>query len=209
MWGVSHGKTMILRTLVCIQKEGRQQSSSRRGLQTSMDDLMMMMMMMTMTIFYRGTSTKCTAPHEWPQTNTTMAIWTTMRLPMMETMTQTALTMNNSIDDDTNHGTPASHRWNQQMETADGQRQQQNQHQKYGVTMPTHLPEPKQTPYKSQDDKTSKQTKEGIPALLDGSNRWKHANDVPMRTADDDAMMARTDDPDAHGKNKDQEQQLT
>jgi hypothetical protein len=37
-WGVSHGKPLVLTTLVCIQKEGRQQSSSRRGLRTSMDD---------------------------------------------------------------------------------------------------------------------------------------------------------------------------
>jgi hypothetical protein len=55
-WGVSHGQLIVFITIVCNQKEGRQQSSSRRGLRTSMDDLMMMMM----TIFYGGTGTKCT-----------------------------------------------------------------------------------------------------------------------------------------------------
>jgi hypothetical protein len=60
-WGVSQGQFIVFITLVCNQKEGRQQSSSRRGLQTSVaeDDYLMMMMMMMM-IFYRGTGTKCT-----------------------------------------------------------------------------------------------------------------------------------------------------
>jgi hypothetical protein len=58
MWGVSHGQLIVFITLVCSQKEGRQKSSSSRGLRTSMDDLMIKMMMMT--IFYRGTGTKCT-----------------------------------------------------------------------------------------------------------------------------------------------------
>jgi hypothetical protein len=59
MWGVSHGQLIVFITIVCNQKEGRQQSSSRRGLRTSVaeDDEMMMMM----TNFYRGTGTKCTA----------------------------------------------------------------------------------------------------------------------------------------------------
>jgi hypothetical protein len=56
-WGVSHGKPLVLITLVCSRKEGRQQSSSRRGLRP-LDDLMRMMMMMM--IFYGGTGTKCT-----------------------------------------------------------------------------------------------------------------------------------------------------
>jgi hypothetical protein len=55
----SHGKAIVWMTLVCNQNEGRQpQSSSTRGLGTSMDDLMVMMMMMI--IFYGGIGTKCT-----------------------------------------------------------------------------------------------------------------------------------------------------
>jgi hypothetical protein len=59
-WGVSHGQLIVfIRTLVCIQKDGRQRSSSSRRLRTSVlaDDEMMMMKMM---IFYGGTGTKCT-----------------------------------------------------------------------------------------------------------------------------------------------------
>jgi hypothetical protein len=59
MWGVSQGQFIVFITIGCNQKEGRQQSSSRRGLRTSMETIMMMMMT-TMTIFYRGTGTKCT-----------------------------------------------------------------------------------------------------------------------------------------------------
>jgi hypothetical protein len=61
MWGVSHGQLIVFITLVCSQKEGRQGSSSSRGLRTSVADEMMMMMMMKKNIFYRGTGTKCTA----------------------------------------------------------------------------------------------------------------------------------------------------
>jgi hypothetical protein len=62
-WGVSHGQLIVfIRTLVCNQKDGRQRSSSSRGLRTSVDEMMMMMMrmMMIMTIFYGGPGTKCT-----------------------------------------------------------------------------------------------------------------------------------------------------
>jgi hypothetical protein len=70
MWGVSHGQLIVfIRTLVCNQKDGRQRSSSSRGLQTSMDDLMMMMMMMT--IFYRGIGTK---PTGTKNSNTAMVV---------------------------------------------------------------------------------------------------------------------------------------
>jgi hypothetical protein len=49
----------VLMTLVWTLKEGRQQSSSRRGVRTFKDDDMMVMMMMM--IFYRGIGTKSTA----------------------------------------------------------------------------------------------------------------------------------------------------
>jgi hypothetical protein len=58
MWGVSHGQLITFITLVCSQKEGRQQSSSRKGDRTSVADdemRMMMMMMMILIIFYGGT----------------------------------------------------------------------------------------------------------------------------------------------------------
>jgi hypothetical protein len=58
-WGVSHGQLIVFITLVCSQKEGRQQSSSSRGgLRTSIADDEMRMMMMT--IFYTGIGTKPT-----------------------------------------------------------------------------------------------------------------------------------------------------
>jgi hypothetical protein len=56
----SHGKTIVLMPLVSTrQTDGRQQSGSSRGVRTSVvvgDE----MRMRTMTIFYRGTGTKCT-----------------------------------------------------------------------------------------------------------------------------------------------------
>jgi hypothetical protein len=77
MWGVSHGQLIVfIRTLVCIQKDGRQRSSSSRGRlrRTSVDEMtMLMMMMMTMTISYRGTGTKCTADQNLVTRNATDA----------------------------------------------------------------------------------------------------------------------------------------
>jgi hypothetical protein len=58
MWGVSHGQLIVFMTIVCNQKEGRQQSSSRRGLRTSVEEEVMIMMMMNN--FYGGIGTKPT-----------------------------------------------------------------------------------------------------------------------------------------------------
>jgi hypothetical protein len=61
MWGVSHGQLIVFITIVCNQKEGRQQSSSRKVDQTSVaDDEMRTMIKMMKIFFYRGTGTKCT-----------------------------------------------------------------------------------------------------------------------------------------------------
>jgi hypothetical protein len=62
MWGVSHGQLIVFITLGCTQKDGRQQSSSRRGPRTSVadDEMMMRMTMMMINFFYGGIGTKCT-----------------------------------------------------------------------------------------------------------------------------------------------------
>jgi hypothetical protein len=70
-WGVSHGQLILFIRLVCIQKEGRQPSSRRRGLRTSALDETMMRTMMMMTIFYRGIGTK---PTGTKNSNTTMVV---------------------------------------------------------------------------------------------------------------------------------------
>jgi hypothetical protein len=104
MWGVSHGKTIVLMTLVCSQKEGRQQSSSSRGLRTSMDEWMVRMMMM-MTNFYGGTGTKSTETRQ--NSNPTQNVATTMvnDQPKQEPMgTPNGYTTNYTATDGSNDG---------------------------------------------------------------------------------------------------------